>query len=152
MSEQIKNQIEEEVMDTVVTETYDASAIHSQDLVSALFFKGSQTNEAAIKALELDEYETLFQTAAGITNDNDARYEAFAKAEAYLIDHALVIPYGPYSTASYVATKLNVFEGQYAAFGKMTDGFETLDEIATTKTGYADRPMFDMVIKTIKVK
>ena len=27
MSEQIKNQIEEEVMDTVVTETYDASAI-----------------------------------------------------------------------------------------------------------------------------
>jgi len=43
-------------------------------------------------------------------------------------------------------------DGQYAAFGKMTDGFETLDEIATTKTGYADRPMFDMVIKTITVE
>ena len=43
-------------------------------------------------------------------------------------------------------------DGQYAAFGKMTDGFETLDEIATTKTGYADRPMFDMVIKSIKVE
>ena len=43
-------------------------------------------------------------------------------------------------------------DGQYAAFGKMTDGFETLDEIATTKTGYADRPRFDMVLKTIKVK
>ncbi len=43
-------------------------------------------------------------------------------------------------------------DGQYAAFGKMTDGFETLDEIALTKTGYADRPMFDMVIKTITVK
>ena len=42
-------------------------------------------------------------------------------------------------------------DGQYAAFGKMTDGFETLDEIATTKTDYADRPMFDMVIKSIKV-
>ena len=42
-------------------------------------------------------------------------------------------------------------DGQYAAFGKMTDGFETLDEIATTKTGYADRPMFDMVIKSIRV-
>ncbi|MBR5321978.1 MAG: peptidylprolyl isomerase [Clostridia bacterium] len=42
-------------------------------------------------------------------------------------------------------------DGQYAAFGKMTDGFETLDEIATTKTGYGDRPMFDMVIKSIKV-
>ena len=43
-------------------------------------------------------------------------------------------------------------DGQYAAFGKMTDGFETLDEIATTKTGFADRPMFDMVIKSIKVE
>ena len=43
-------------------------------------------------------------------------------------------------------------DGSYAAFGKMTDGFETLDEIATTKTGYADRPMFDMVIKSIKVE
>ena len=43
-------------------------------------------------------------------------------------------------------------DGQYAAFGKMTDGFETLDEIATTKTGYADRPMFDMVIKSVKVE
>jgi peptidyl-prolyl cis-trans isomerase B (cyclophilin B) len=43
-------------------------------------------------------------------------------------------------------------DGQYAAFGKMTDGFETLDEIATTKTGFADRPTFDMVIKSIRVK
>ena len=43
-------------------------------------------------------------------------------------------------------------DGQYAAFGKMTDGFETLDEIATTKTGYGDRPMFDMVIKSVKVE
>ena len=43
-------------------------------------------------------------------------------------------------------------DGQYAAFGKMTSGFETLDEIATTKTGFGDRPMFDMVIKSIKVE
>ena len=43
-------------------------------------------------------------------------------------------------------------DGQYAAFGKMTDGFETLDEIATTKTSFGDRPMFDMVIKSIKVE
>ena len=42
-------------------------------------------------------------------------------------------------------------DGQYAAFGKMTEGFETLDEIAETKTGFADRPMFDMTIKSIRV-
>ncbi len=43
-------------------------------------------------------------------------------------------------------------DGQYAAFGKMTDGFETLDEIAATKTSFGDRPMFDMVIKSVKVE
>ena len=43
-------------------------------------------------------------------------------------------------------------DGQYAAFGKMTDGFEVLDDIAMTKTGYADRPMFDMVMKTVRVE
>ena len=43
-------------------------------------------------------------------------------------------------------------DGQYAAFGKMTDGFETLDEIAEIKTNYSDRPMIDMVIKSVKVE
>ena len=42
-------------------------------------------------------------------------------------------------------------DGQYAAFGKMTDGFETLDEIAEVATDYSDRPRFDMVIKTITI-
>ena len=31
-------------------------------------------------------------------------------------------------------------DGQYAAFGKLTDGFDTLDEIATCSTGRMDRP------------
>ena len=31
-------------------------------------------------------------------------------------------------------------DGQYAAFGKLVDGFETLDEIATTDTDRSDRP------------
>ena len=38
------------------------------------------------------EYEDLFQTAAAITDDLDARYEAFAKADAYLLAHGLYIP------------------------------------------------------------
>ncbi len=43
-------------------------------------------------------------------------------------------------------------DGQYAAFGKMTDGFETLDEIASTKTGFSDRPVIDYRIKSITVR
>ncbi len=38
------------------------------------------------------EYTRLVDEAAAIIDDLDARYEAFAKAEAYLIEHALVIP------------------------------------------------------------
>lgn len=42
-------------------------------------------------------------------------------------------------------------DGQYAAFGKLTDGFETLDEIAETPTGRGDRPKTEQKIKTVTV-
>ena len=41
-------------------------------------------------------------------------------------------------------------DGQYAAFGKVTDGMEVVDEIAETPTGYQDKPVDDQVIKTIR--
>ncbi len=62
------------------------------------------------------EYFDLVEKAKSITTDMTARYDAFAEAEAYLIDHALVIPYGT-SVSDYVVSKLDVWEGQYAAFG-----------------------------------
>lgn len=43
-------------------------------------------------------------------------------------------------------------DGQYAAFGKMTDGFDTLDEIATTDTDRSDRPRTEQKIKTIVIE
>ncbi len=42
-------------------------------------------------------------------------------------------------------------DGGYAAFGKLTDGFETLDEIASVKTDYSDRPLEPVVISTVTV-
>ena len=42
-------------------------------------------------------------------------------------------------------------DGQYAAFGKMTDGFDVLDKIASTQTGYADFPLNPPVIEKIEV-
>ncbi len=61
-------------------------------------------------------YFDLVEAAKAETSDVSARYEAFAEAEAYLIEHALVIPYGT-SVSDYIVTKLDVWEGQYAAFG-----------------------------------
>ena len=43
-------------------------------------------------------------------------------------------------------------DGQYAAFGKMTDGFDVLDEIANVKTDFSDRPMIDMKIESVVVE
>lgn len=43
-------------------------------------------------------------------------------------------------------------DGQYAAFGKMTDGFDTLDEIADTDTDYADRPRHEQKILKVTVE
>ena len=38
------------------------------------------------------EYEDLYRAADAITDDLDARYKAFAKADAYLLAHGLYIP------------------------------------------------------------
>lgn len=42
-------------------------------------------------------------------------------------------------------------DGQYAAFGKITDGLEAVDAIAEQKTDYQDKPLEDQVIKTIRI-
>lgn len=62
------------------------------------------------------EYAQLVGAAKAITNDMEARYEAFAKAESFLISHGFAIPFS-ISNRSYQMCDLNVFEGQYASFG-----------------------------------
>ena len=42
-------------------------------------------------------------------------------------------------------------DGEYAAFGKMTDGFETLDAIATVDTDYSDKPYEPQRIKSVTI-
>ncbi len=42
-------------------------------------------------------------------------------------------------------------DGQYAAFGKITEGMDVVNKIAETPTGYADRPLKEQKIKSITV-
>lgn len=42
-------------------------------------------------------------------------------------------------------------DGQYAAFGKLTDGFDTLDEVANCETDMRDRPVKEQKILSIRV-
>ena len=43
-------------------------------------------------------------------------------------------------------------DGDYAAFGTLTDGFDTLDEIASTPTDRMDRPFEEQRIRTITIE
>ena len=42
-------------------------------------------------------------------------------------------------------------DGQYAAFGKITDGLEVVDEIANVRTDFRDKPLETQRIKTIEI-
>ncbi len=42
-------------------------------------------------------------------------------------------------------------DGQYAGFGKVTEGMEVVDKIATCDTDYQDAPIEKQVIKTIRM-
>jgi len=42
-------------------------------------------------------------------------------------------------------------DGQYAAFGKVTDGIEAVDKIAECRTDMGDAPIEPQVIKTIRL-
>lgn len=42
-------------------------------------------------------------------------------------------------------------DGQYAAFGKVLEGMDVVDSIASVPTGAANKPITDVVIKTIKI-
>lgn len=73
-------------------------------------------DEAAIKALGLDEYETLYQAAKAITDDNDKRYDAFAKCDALLTESAIVISTGM-DARGYAVSRIVPFTKSYSNTG-----------------------------------
>jgi peptidyl-prolyl cis-trans isomerase B (cyclophilin B) len=45
----------------------------------------------------------------------------------------------------------NFLDGQYAAFGAVIEGFETLDALATVETNAQDRPLNDVVMRSVRL-
>ncbi len=43
-------------------------------------------------------------------------------------------------------------DGQYAAFGRVTEGMDAVDEIAETPTDFSDRPKSDMKMKKVYIE
>ena len=99
---------------------------------------GIITGETADAVLN---YMKAIEDATTITEDIDARYDAFANAEASLINNALVIPMGM-SVPKYLATRLNYWEGQYASTGfsnKRLKGIHVLDHYVSMDEYNANR-------------
>ena len=69
-----------------------------------------------------EEYTDLVNAANAIIDDTDARYEAYANAEAYLISHALVIPW--YKDVSWQITRANNYSYAYAVYGMQGSKFK----------------------------
>lgn len=83
---------------------------------------------------EMTEYYGLVDAAIAITGDMTARYEAFAEAEAYIINKAYIVPFGN-TNGGYSASRIDPFSGQYAPFGISNERYKgavLLDEPMNT--------------------
>ncbi len=84
------------------------------------------------------ELYSLFDQATAIYDDQTARYAAFAQAEAFIVDHAIVIPYG-FSTGGYTASRIDPFTLPYTATGISKERFKgavLLDQPMSTDQYY----------------
>ena len=78
---------------------------------------------------------------------NDLRHErgVISMARAQNPDSA--------SSQFFIVHKDSFFlDGQYAAFGRVTDGMDAVDEIAETATDFSDRPKTDMKMKKVYIE
>ena len=83
--------------------------------------------------------------ANGVPNDIKHVRGVISMARAYDPNSAGSQFFIMHADASYL-------DGQYAAFGKMLDGFETLDEIAGVRTNFSDRPLREQKMKSVTIE
>lgn len=80
------------------------------------------------------EFTDMVNTAKAITDDLDARYAAFAKAEAFWIQHALTIPWN--YEVTWKVTSINEYSKIYTAYGNQSERYvnwETNSDLYTTE-------------------
>ena len=95
-------------------ETYgNDSAYYSRQLSKINDVEETEATKALLDAYR--EYTSLVEKADTICDDLDARYDAYAEAEAYLIQHALTIPNN--YNIGWCLTKINLNSKMNAKFG-----------------------------------
>ncbi len=95
-----------------------------------------------------EEYTDLVNEAKAIVDDTDARYAAFAKAEAYMLDKVLVCPC--YYEVAWCLTHANEYSKINAMYGPCNYkavNWETSEEAYTTEQYEAFAAAFDAATK-----
>ena len=95
-------------------------------------------NSQAVEKVGLKEYDQLVDDASKETTDLKARYEKYAKAQAWLTDSALYIPTTTYNGAAAVISRIKPFSGAYAQAGDKGSTYyfkylKSQDDIVTKK-------------------
>lgn len=88
---------------------------------------------------EYKEFTELVNAAKAITDDTDARYAAFAKAEAYMLEHAFAIPWS-YEVV-WAITRVSDYSKIYTAYGNQSERYvnwETKADGYYTQAEYAE--------------
>ena len=101
----------------------------------------SKINHATDEKLiaEYKEFTELVNAAKAITDDTDARYAAFAKAEAYMLEHAFAIPWS-YEVV-WAITRVSDYSKIYTAYGNQSERYvnwETKADGYYTQAEYAE--------------
>ena len=90
---------------------------------------GTMSDDGTVADLDIKqqlgfmEYEDLYRKADAIGNDLDARYKAFAEADAYLIEKALFIPTSQQTRGNRVS-KIVPFTSPYADYGNSSNKYK----------------------------
>ncbi|MFQ9885020.1 MAG: ABC transporter substrate-binding protein [Negativibacillus massiliensis] len=82
------------------------------------------------------EFTRMVEEAGTINDDLDARYQAFAKAEAYMIQHALCFPH--YYDVGWCLTKVNPYSKMNSMFGSVNGKMKNWE---TNSEGYTTEEM-----------
>lgn len=95
-------------------------------------------NSPAAEKVGLKEYDQLVDDASKETTNLTARYEKYAKAQAWLTDSSLYIPTTTYNGAAAVISRIKPFSGAYAQAGDKGSAYyfkylQSQDNIVTKK-------------------
>ena len=95
-----------------------------------------------------EQYTDLVNAANAIVNDTDARYEAFAKAEAYMLENVLVSPtYYDIAWALTHANEYSKINAMYGGCNYKAVNWETSEEAYTTVQYEQFAKAFDAAIQ-----